>query len=182
VTIEGGPVVASPLPVPPTATTVGALLALLASVTVPLTVPADVGAKAMSKEALCPAGRYIGSEGPLAVKAELDKLSCERTTVALPVFVTATEWELVSPSGILPKLSLAGFADNTPAGFPPVPPLAAPASFDTTPLHPANPRTTEQRNPKIAGLRTLNYPSLKFCYGLRSGGLPHADSYSSTLL
>jgi hypothetical protein len=82
------PGVEAEVPMPLTAMAVGALLALLPTVIVPLAFPAPVGVNATRKETVCPGIMFIGSEGPLAVNAAVDELSEERMAVIWPVLVT----------------------------------------------------------------------------------------------
>lgn len=105
---------------------VGALLASLASVIVPLAFPAAVGANATFTETLCPAAKLIGNVGPLAVNVAADELIDEIFTVVPPVFVTEKLCEPVLPTLTFPMLTLAGFADSAPAVAAAVPvPLTA---------------------------------------------------------
>jgi hypothetical protein len=91
------------------------LLALLAKVTEPLAAPAAFGVNATLNDTDCPAERFIGKVGPLAVKAAVDEESPERITVALPVLDTLTVCEAVLPMLTLPRFKLAGFGVITPA-------------------------------------------------------------------
>jgi hypothetical protein len=108
-------------PVPLTLMVVGALLALLATVTAPVSAPAAVGAKVMFMVTLCPAARYRGNESPLALKAGAEELTPESVTVAFPVLLKMTDCEPLPPRGTLPRFKVEGLADITPASLKPVP-------------------------------------------------------------
>jgi hypothetical protein len=126
VLIEGTVAVATPLPL--TATAVGALLALLPKVIVPLAFPVAVGANDTLTDTLCPAARLIGKVGPLAVNAATDDDNEDSVTAVPPVFVTDTLWDEVLPMLTLPIFRAVGFAVIAPAVWAGVPvPLTATA-------------------------------------------------------
>jgi hypothetical protein len=108
------PGVVAAVPVPLTATAVGALLALLPTVIVPPAAPAAVGLNATWKDTACPGVMSIGKAGPLASNAAEEEVNDERIAVTPPVFVTVKVCEAVLPTATLPKLTLAGLADITP--------------------------------------------------------------------
>jgi hypothetical protein len=102
-------------PVPLTLMVVGALLALLATVMVPVSAPAAVGAKLTFMLTLCPAARYRGNESPLALKAGAEELTPESVIVAFPVLLSTTTCEPLLPMETLPRFKVAGLAEITPA-------------------------------------------------------------------
>jgi hypothetical protein len=101
-------------PVPVTATAVGASLALLANVIVPLALPAAVGVNTTFTEMLCPAARLVGNVGPLPVKTAAEDVNDDRVTAVPPVFVTEKLWEPVLPTFTFPTLTLAALAESLP--------------------------------------------------------------------
>src|SRR5260370_1153383 len=101
-------------PVPVTATEFGELVALLTSVTTPLTLPATLGANTTFNSAVCPAAIVLPltplvtlNPVPLTVALEIVKL-------AAAVFFSCTVCEFVVPSATLPKLMLDGVVVNVP--------------------------------------------------------------------
>src|SRR5512146_687086 len=101
-------------PVPLSATAVGELVALLAKLKLPLTVPVTVGAKFTVNDALCPAASVNGSVGPLTLKPAPVVVACEMVTLAVDA-VTWTVFVLLLPTFTLPKLSDVGWAVFVPA-------------------------------------------------------------------
>ena len=83
----------------------GELVALLAMVMLPVTLPAAVGAKATVKEADCPAARVRGSASPVTLKPLPVTLSLEREMLPLPLLETVTVCVALVPVATLPKLS-----------------------------------------------------------------------------
>lgn len=106
---------------PVTAIAVGALLALLASVIVPLALPAVVGANTTFTETLCPAARLIGNVGPVAENTAAEELNEDRVTAVPPEFVTENVCEPVLPTFTFPTLRLAALAESLPAATAAVP-------------------------------------------------------------
>ena len=100
----------------------GELVALLATDTLPLSVPPATGAKPTLKVALCPAAKVIGVVRPLAVKPLPATASCETVTLELPVLVRATVLLLLLPTLTFPKLTLVGLAPSCTLTAAPVPP------------------------------------------------------------
>jgi hypothetical protein len=98
---------------------VGDELALLASVTVPVALPAEVGANLIESVAACPAESAAGVAIPLPVNSAPDTLTCEIFKFALPEFVIVTAWvpELPSvtfPNGTLVELTVIAGVVATP--------------------------------------------------------------------
>ena len=92
--------------------------ALERTVTLPLTVPAEVGLKATVKLADCPAPREKGRLMPLTLKPVPLAVTPETVTLDPPVFVTVSDNVLVVPTVTLPKLKLLGVAPSEPAARP----------------------------------------------------------------
>ena len=96
------------VPVPLSATVVGELGALLVMLTVPVRLPAVVGANCTSNVSVLPAGTVAGVASPLTMNALPVADNCEMVKDAVPVFVIVKASDLVCPSTMLPKLKLAG--------------------------------------------------------------------------
>ena len=73
------------IPVPERGSLAGEFVALLTIETLPVTLPAAVGAKVTLKLAFCPAGKVKGRDRPLTLKPVPVTLICEIVTPALPV-------------------------------------------------------------------------------------------------
>jgi hypothetical protein len=97
-------------PVPLMAIVAGELVALLVTVTEPVTLPVAAGAKVTFKAADCPAARTVLEETLLALKPAPKAVTPEIVTLELPVFLSVTPRVLVAPVSILPKLKLDGLA------------------------------------------------------------------------
>jgi hypothetical protein len=97
-------------PVPLTEIVAGELVALLVTVTVPVTPPVDVGAKVTFKAADCPAARTVLEETLLVLTPAAEALTPEIVMLELPVFLSVTPRVLVEPVSMLPKLKLVGLA------------------------------------------------------------------------
>src|ERR1700693_5894945 len=65
---------------------VGEFVALLAIVTLPVTLPVDVGAKLTVSATDCPAVSVSVDATPLALKPAPDIVTCEIVTIEFPVF------------------------------------------------------------------------------------------------
>jgi hypothetical protein len=98
------------IPVPDSASLAGEFVALLVKESLPLTLPAPLGAKVTLKPAFCPADKVRGREGPLTLKPFPFTVSWEMVTLPVPVLVRITGSVLLLPSTTLPKLVLAGLA------------------------------------------------------------------------
>src|SRR6266852_8957597 len=95
-------------PVPVVEIVAGVLVALLATVTPPVTLPVDVGAKVTFKAADCPGTRTVPEDTLLALKPVPEALTPEIVTLELPEFLRVTPRVLVAPVSMLPKLKLVG--------------------------------------------------------------------------
>lgn len=82
------------------------------TVTLPLALAVDVGAKVTVKLALCPAVSVKGGVIPLSVKPVPLIPTCETVTVALPTLVTVCDSGKLVPVCTVPKFRLAGLAPN----------------------------------------------------------------------
>ena len=101
------------VPVAESDATVGESLALLVTDSVPVMLPAVVGAKVTLKVAFRPEARVAGKAGPLKLYPDPVMLAFETVTLLLPVFVTSTGKVLVLPNVTSPKLRLAGLAESS---------------------------------------------------------------------
>lgn len=97
-------------PVPVIEIVAGELVALLATVTLPVTLPVDVGAKVTFKAAVCPGARTVPEDTLRALNSAPEVLTPEIVTLELPEFVRVTPRVLVAPVSILPKPKLVGLA------------------------------------------------------------------------
>jgi hypothetical protein len=93
-------------PVPVTATEFGELVALLTSVTTPLTLPATLGANTTFNSAVCPAAIVLPLTPLVTLNPVPATLICEMVRLEFPVFFTATCSGLVPPTISLPKFKL----------------------------------------------------------------------------
>ena len=79
---------------------------MLATDTLPLSVPAAVGEKTTAKLRCCPAESVTGVPAPLKANPAPLSVIVEIVTLALPVFVTVTDCVDEDPSFTLPKARL----------------------------------------------------------------------------
>jgi hypothetical protein len=77
-------------PVPESAIVPGEPVAVLVTVTVPLSLPEELGLKITLNVILCPAVRVTGVPAPLSVNPAPLSVICETITLALPELVTVT--------------------------------------------------------------------------------------------
>ena len=94
------------MPVPERAMVVGEPVALLATVTVPLSEPAAVGENTTLKVSFCPAVTVTGVPAPLRVKPEPVSVMLEMLTLEFPVLVTITVCVADDPAFTLPNATL----------------------------------------------------------------------------
>lgn len=92
------------VPVPLRATALGELGALLVMLTLPVRLPAVVGANKALNVAVPPAAIVVGSVRPLALKALPVTDNCEIVSGAVPVLLMVKLSDFVCPSTMLPKL------------------------------------------------------------------------------
>src|SRR3984885_3506655 len=88
------------------------------TVTLPLALAVDVGAKVTVKLVLCPAVSVTGVEIPFSVKPVPLIPTFEIITVEPPVLVTVSVSGSLVPVGTVPKLRLVGFAPSAPTAAP----------------------------------------------------------------
>jgi hypothetical protein len=84
----------------------GEFVALLATVTLPDTLPAVRGENVASKVADCPGARVKPAEMPLAEYCVPETITLETITSELPAFVSMTVKALLFPRATFPKLRL----------------------------------------------------------------------------
>src|ERR1700681_273825 len=100
-------------PVPVVEIVAGELVALLATVTPPVTLPVDVGAKVTFKVADCPGARTVPEDTLLALNPAPEALTLEMVTLELPEFLRVTPRVLLALVSMLPKLKLVGLTLST---------------------------------------------------------------------
>ena len=103
-------------PVPFTGIVRGDPLASLVTVTLPVALPAAVGANTMFNVAVDEGFKVAGVVMPFTVKPVPVAAIFEICTAALPVFVRTTCCVELEPVATLPKLTEVGFACNWPTG------------------------------------------------------------------
>ena len=84
------------------------------TVTVPLALAADNGAKVTLKVALCPAESVAGVEIPVTPKPVPLTPTCDMVSVDPPVFVTVSDNTCLLPTVTVPKFRLVGFDPSAP--------------------------------------------------------------------
>lgn len=85
---------------------------LIASVTLPLVLPAVFGANVIFNELDCPAAKFIGALRPLTVKSVPETVACETTMPTLEVFAMLTSWVRLVPRVTFPKSTFEGLSVN----------------------------------------------------------------------
>ena len=95
-------------PEPVNAILAGEFVALLETLTLPVALPALLGAKVTFNVAVCPAEIINPEDTPLTLKPGPDWLTLEIVTLELPVLVIVTESILLVLTFTLPKLRLDG--------------------------------------------------------------------------
>jgi hypothetical protein len=117
----GAPLDVCATPLPLSAIVAGALLALLATDTLPVTLPAAVGANVTFSVAVCPGVSVVLALTPLALNLPPGVLTPNIVTFEFPLFVNVTPSGLLLPTLTFPKLRLAGFAPSRTVAATPVP-------------------------------------------------------------
>ena len=97
------------MPEPDRPIVVGEFVALLVTVTLPVTPPTDAGAKSTFNVVLCPGARICPVDTPLALKPGPAMLTFETVTLEFPELVSVIEAPLFPPTLMLPKLTLGGW-------------------------------------------------------------------------
>jgi hypothetical protein len=95
-----------------------ALEALDTIARLPVTLPADVGAKVTWNVELCPDARISGNVSPLMRTPAPVEIACEMVVLLPPELLSVTFWLWVLPTGTLPKARAAGAAPSCPAVVP----------------------------------------------------------------
>ena len=108
-------------PVPDTATEFGEFVALLISVTVPLTLPVVLGANTTLRFAVCPAEIVVPLMPLVTLNPEPVTLICEMIRLEFPVFFTATSSGIDPPRISLPKFKLVVASEIVRVAVVPVP-------------------------------------------------------------
>jgi hypothetical protein len=121
------------IPVPDSETLVGEFVALLATVTAPVTSPADVGSNVMLSVAVWFGVNTNPAATPLAPNPAPVTPTLEIVTFELPLFVSVTLCAVFVPSFTLPKLKVVGLAPSDWVEATPVP-LSGIASGEPAPL------------------------------------------------
>ena len=93
-------------PVPPSATAVGEVGALLANPRLPVNVPLAAGAKLSVNEDDWPGASVSGRTRPVRPKPVPGPANCVRLRLELPGLLTVIVWVLVRPTVTLPKFTL----------------------------------------------------------------------------
>jgi hypothetical protein len=104
----------------PVRLSVSSLAELLLSVISPLSVPTPVGANLSVKLLVLPAASVIGVGKPTIVKPAPRTLALEIVALCVPEFFNCTDWEMLVPTGALPKWTLLGVTSSG-TGATPVP-------------------------------------------------------------
>jgi len=92
--------------VPERAMETGEFVALLATATLPVTLPAPDGLNVTAKVAVCPGVKMSPLETPLALKPAPEKLTPETVTFEFPALVRVTLWVALLDTFTLPKAKL----------------------------------------------------------------------------
>ena len=102
------------VPDPLKETVIGELGPLFTIDTLPLTLPAVVGANFAVNDVLCPAPSVNGVVIPLTLKPVPDAVACEMVRLAVPEFFNVIVCEPLLPTLTDPKFTLAGVAPSWP--------------------------------------------------------------------
>jgi hypothetical protein len=110
--LEGVAVSCGCVAVPLRAMVIGEPGALLTIETLPLALPADVGANFAESVVVRPAPRVNGVVIPLMLKPVPAAVACEMVMLAVPEFVSVMVCDPLLPTPTEPKLTLAGLAPS----------------------------------------------------------------------
>jgi hypothetical protein len=116
---EAGVVVV--LPVPERVMLSGEFVALLATATVPGSLPAAVGANVTFNVADCPGVRIKPAETPLVVYGAPEPVTAEIVTLEFPEFVRTTGSKLLCPSVTVPKAKVLVLVVSVAVATVPIP-------------------------------------------------------------
>jgi hypothetical protein len=98
--------------VPDRATVAGEFVALLVTVTLPLTFPTAAGANAIASVTDWPGVRVVPADTPIALNPAPVTTTLDMVTFEFPLFVSVTLPETLLPTSMLPKFRLVGFAPS----------------------------------------------------------------------
>ena len=101
-------------PVPERVMVAGELVALLTTVTVPVALPATVGANVTAKVALCPLGNVAGTGRPLMLNPAPLTVTWDIVIFVAAVLLIVIVSTSLLPTARLPKLTVVGFAAKLP--------------------------------------------------------------------
>jgi hypothetical protein len=93
---------------------IGELGPLFTIDTLPVTLPAEVGANFAVNDVFCPAPSVKGVAIPLMLKPVPDAVACEIVRLAVPEFVSVIVWEPLLPTFTDPKFTVEGAAPSWP--------------------------------------------------------------------
>jgi hypothetical protein len=88
----------------------GEFVALLVTVTLPVTLPVAAGTKVTLKVAVCPGVRMVPADTPPALNPAPEMVTFEIVKLELSEFVSVTARVLLAPVFTFPKLKPAGLA------------------------------------------------------------------------
>jgi len=94
--------------VPDAATVEGEFVALLATTTLPVTLPVTAGANVTFIVADCPGPRMLPAETLLELKPAPEAVTLETVTLPVPVFLSTTGSVLIVLVSMFPKLNVVG--------------------------------------------------------------------------
>src|SRR5207237_9287459 len=98
----------------------GELEALETTERLPVTLPAEFGAKTTPKVKLCPGIKVSGRFNPLTLKAEPERLAWVMLTLEPTELVSVSVWVELLPTCTLPKLLVGEISCSTIGGLIPV--------------------------------------------------------------
>ena len=85
-------------PSPLNATADGELVAVLATLSIPETLPLATGVNEIARESACPGARTVAPEKPLTLNPAPLLVTDETVTLPVPVFVKLTAFEALAPT------------------------------------------------------------------------------------
>ncbi len=107
------------IPAPEMAVTTGEFVALLATVTLPVTLPLDDGSKVTVSVAACPADKISPADMPSVTKPAPETMTLEIVMSEFPALTSVTLWLAELDIATLPKLN-AGELELSGSGAIPV--------------------------------------------------------------
>ena len=121
-------------PAPERPSVTDGLEALLVTVTLPVALPADAGAKTTFSETLCPGARVCPAGPPLTLKPGPEMLTFVMLALAVPLFESVAARALLPGMVTLPRLRLAGVRTSVPTAVGVVVPLVEVLPVEVLPL------------------------------------------------